>query len=302
MIGIGYSATLRKQRHVEYSCVGLLNLADLPHASGPGSPRASGFWDALAPHHAAIENSYLDVRSIRRLMNVLHEPVLVVGAGQGLIVAEIRKSGIPCDGVDFSREMIRYAKLRRGIDLIHADAAAMPIPDRCYGTVIYATGVVDFTGDEEQIKRMLEEGKRIVKESGRIHVAFYRVSAATERFMIQVGLLRNHVVAQKESFELYLLNPAQMIPWIAKKAGVGYLRAMFILLRISIFATIHERRMTLRMQKIFRGMKDPSSFINAASDKQPYRNEAEIRNLFQRLAIPVRQLETFLSCYVVRIQ
>jgi hypothetical protein len=33
-----------------------------------------------------------------------------------------------------------------------------------------------------------------------------------------------------------------------------------------------------------------------------YRNEAEIRNLFKRLAIPIEKLETFASCYMVRIQ
>src|SRR3974377_2204795 len=111
-------------------------MAETQHASGATPLSDTGFWDALAPHHSIIENSYLDVPSIRRIMNELHEPVLVVGAGQGLIVAELRKRGSQCDGVDWSLEMIRYAKLRRGIVLIYADAKAMPVAERTYGSVV----------------------------------------------------------------------------------------------------------------------------------------------------------------------
>ena len=48
--------------------------------------RPSDFWDALAPHHARLENNYLDVRSVRYILREIVQPVLVVGAGQGLIV------------------------------------------------------------------------------------------------------------------------------------------------------------------------------------------------------------------------
>ena len=141
------------------------------HSSTAESSVQPKFWDALAPHHAAIENHYLDVPTIRRVASELVEPILVVGAGQGLIVAELRKLGRQCEGVDWSTEMIRYAQLRRGMKLIHADARAMPLPERSYGTVIYATGVIDFTQDEETIRAMLQEGGRVVTDSGKIGVA-----------------------------------------------------------------------------------------------------------------------------------
>jgi hypothetical protein len=54
--------------------------------------RSSDYWDTLAPHHASIENNYLDLPSLRRIVHDIHQPVLVVGAGQGLIVAELRKT------------------------------------------------------------------------------------------------------------------------------------------------------------------------------------------------------------------
>ena len=44
------------------------------------------------------------------------------------------------EGVDLSSEMIRYAKSRRGLNLIEADARALPFGDGTYETIIYARG------------------------------------------------------------------------------------------------------------------------------------------------------------------
>src|SRR5712671_5557604 len=106
--------------------------------------RSSNFWDALAPYHSTVENSYLDLPSLRHILHDIHQPVLVVGAGQGLIVAELQNKGIQCEGVDLSSEMIRYARIRRALALAQADARSMPFGDGTYRTLIYATGVVDF--------------------------------------------------------------------------------------------------------------------------------------------------------------
>ncbi len=105
-------------------------------------------------------------------MDDIQSPVLVVGAGQGLLVAELRSEDFQCDGVDFSCEMIGHAKSRRGLDLIQADASALPLGNAIYETIIYATGVVDFNGDEEAIQNILSEGRRVVRPGGRILVAF----------------------------------------------------------------------------------------------------------------------------------
>src|SRR5215470_10761785 len=109
--------------------------------------RAS-FWDLEAPHHGPSENHFLDLPSIRATIRAVREPALVVGAGQGLIVEELHHQGFQCDGVDLSPEMIKYAKLRRGLTLVEADARALPFEAGTYATVIYATGVIDFMADE----------------------------------------------------------------------------------------------------------------------------------------------------------
>jgi len=262
---------------------------------------SSNFWDALAPYHSKIENSYLDLPSLRRIMHDIHQPVLVVGAGQGLIVAELRKKGVQCNGVDFSSEMIRYARIRRGLDLIQADASNLPFGKGTYRTIIYATGVVDFMSDEEQIRVIMNEARRIADHSGRIFVAFYRFSAATEDFVIRLGLLSNNVLRFREILEVYRLNPVQSIAWVAKKAKVGYARAAILSVRSWAFSSWQEKRNAFHMLRIFASANRADTLIQAAPEKQSYRNEAEIRNLFTRLAIPIRQLGAFGNCYMTQI-
>jgi hypothetical protein len=58
---------------------------------------------------------------------------------------------------------------------------------------------------------------------------------------------------------------------------------------------------TLKMQRIIRRMENPESFIQAAPETQPYRNEVEIRRLFGRLSIPVKELQTLATCWIVQL-
>lgn len=259
------------------------------------------FWDALAPFHSAIEDNYFDLPSLHRILPELREPVLVVGAGQGLIVAELLKLGLRCDGVDYSTEMIRYARLRRGLSLIQADAKAMPLKTDAYQTIIYATGVIDFIGDEAEINRILDEAARVVSPKGSIFVAFYRASAAVESLLAGLGLLHNHILLQREALAINRLNSFQTLGWMAKRPGVGYLRAALLMVRMALFSTLREKLTAMKMKEIFRQLNDASALIESAPEKLPYRNEAEIRNLFNRLGIPLAQLTARSSCIIARI-
>jgi SAM-dependent methyltransferase len=262
---------------------------------------STDYWDALAPHLSSIENNYLNLPSLRRIIHDIHQPVLVVGAGQGLIVEELLKNGFQTDGVDLSSEMIRYAKRRRGLTFVEADASALPFGEGAYETIIYATGVVDFMGNEEQIRVILNEARRIKSQSGKIFVAFYKLSAASEDFLAKLGLLRNNVLFLRETLEIYRLKPVQTIAWVAKKAEVGFFRAGILSLRAWALSTMKEKTVAFNLQKIFRKRDHANSLINTAPEKQPYRNESEIRNLFKRLAIPLKKLDATGSCYIVQI-
>lgn len=261
----------------------------------------ANFWDVLAPHHAAIEENYLDRASLRRILGDVRSPVLVVGAGQGLLVAELLAKGFECDGVDFSSEMIRHAKSRRGLDLISADATALPMLAATYETIIYATGVVDFTSDEEAIRAMFREGRRVVKPGGTIFVAFYRLSPTMEHFLKKLGLLNHHVLRHRECMESYLLTPAQMIRWLAERAGIGWWTAAALMLRLAACGTLREKTTSLKMQRIIRSMENPRAFIQAGPETQPYRNEAEIRRVFDRLQIPLTAFRTLATCWIAQV-
>ncbi len=262
----------------------------------------SAFWNALAQFHDEIEDTNFDRASVRCLLPEIDCPVLVVGAGQGLIVEELRKSGHECDGLDLSSEMVRQAKLRRGITLVEGDAKAMPFPAASYATVIYATGVMDFTADEDDIRVMLREGRRVVKKSGRVFVAFYKASPVHEEFLERVGLIRGAQLAFRDSLEIHLLNPAQMVDWMAARAGLGRFRATLALLRVGMHSSRQERKNALTMRRLIHKFPNPRTLINAAPETAPYRNEREIRNLFQRLGVPIAQLRVLASCCVARIE
>jgi hypothetical protein len=92
-----------------------------------------------------------------------------------------------------------------------------------------------------------------------------------------------------------------MVGWVAKRAGLGRVRATIAMLRLSALCAMHERRTTLKMQRIFRKMDDPGALINAAPEQLPFRNKGQIEKLFERLDIPIKQFSAFASCWVVRI-
>jgi hypothetical protein len=206
-----------------------------------------------------------------------------------------------CDGVDFSAEMLRQAKSRRGLELLQADARALPFADGTYGTVVYATGVIDFTGEETTIQSMIQEGSRVAHPSGKIYIGFYRFSDALEKFLATAGLLRDNVLSHQDSLRIYLLSPVQIATWVAKHAGTSWLGAMAVLLRLTALGSLREKTMTFKMQKIFRDMKEPDALIQSAPEAQPYRNKTEIGKLFERLAVPLHEIRTFPSCWIVEI-
>ena len=262
--------------------------------------QVSDFWDALAPYHASIENNYFDVPSLQRIIGDVDEPVLVIGAGQGLIVEALMQRGLKVDGVDISAEMIRYAALRRKISLVNADARALPFGEGSYDTIIYATGVVDFIDDDSAIQEMFHEARRILIPSGKIFVAFFRMSAPLESFLTRLGLLKGNLVAFQEMMTMHQKTPLQTVAWTSQKANLNYIRTLGLLFRSWFLSTAKEKRAAASMQSIFKKMPQADSLINAAPLHQPYRDESAIRSLFARLAIPISSMEATESCYIVR--
>ena len=261
----------------------------------------AAYWDTLAPHHWRLEDNYLNVPSVRLILGDIRPPVMVVGSGQGLIVEELRRRGLRCDGIDLSAEMMEYARLRRGLTLVRANATAMPFADGTYETVIVATGVIDFMADVQQIETVLREANRIVSGTGNVFAAFYRYSAAQQRFLTSLGLLRDGTLHMRSAMVLSRLGFGALVAWVAKTAGISTFQAVLLCIKTGLGSTKTERAVALAIRRVLAQVGDPDAFIEATPETQPYRDKPAIRRLFDSLSMRIEDWQSSSSCHLVRV-
>ena len=259
------------------------------------------YWDTLAPHHWRIEDNYLSVSSVRLILGDIRQPVLVVGAGQGLIVEELRRQGLRCDGIDLSARMMEYARLRRGLTLVRANATKMPFVDGTYETVIFATGVIDFMADLHEIETVMHEAHRIVSATGNVIVAFYRFSAAQEHFLTSLGLLRDDTLHMRSALAVHRLGFGALVGWVAKMARISTFQAVRLCISTGLKSTRQERAIALAMRRVVAQAGDPDAFIEAAPETQPYRDKSAIARLLDSLSMRIEDWQASSSCYLVRV-
>jgi hypothetical protein len=116
-------------------------------------------------------------------------------------------------------------------------------------------------------------------------------------FLVGVGAEALNDLAADGRFTLLNVDRAEGIPTTFPYLG----KVEILSLRSWALSTMQEKTLAFNMRRIFRKMDHAKSLINAAPERQPYRNEPEIRNLFKRLAIPIKKLEASGSCYMVQI-
>ena len=244
----------------------------------------SAFWKAWAPYWRAIENRNLDVPTIRRLEPAITSPVLMIGAGQGLLVERLRKDGFRVDGIDAEPEMIAYAKKRRGLDLLEANARALPFPDDSYATVIVATGVIDFLDHDETIRSILDEAIRVARPSGEVFIAFYKMRERVEALLERLGMFTEggHYYRMREIARAEFASPRLLVRIVRADRG--------ILAALSAW---------LKMQ--FLSRKQRTILAAVAPEVVPYRRDDAIRRLFDALGVPVHRIHGFETCAVVQL-
>ena len=267
------------------------------------------FWRTWAPYWSYQEDFALDIEGINKLTTAVVGPVLVIGAGQGLLVEQLQKKGFKVDGVDLEPNMIMYAKKRRGLNLIQANAKNMPFSDKSYKTSIIATGVVDFLDDEEQIKLIIDEALRVTDDSGKVFVAFYKYHSKVEKVFRYTGLITDKgLLRNRRMCELSILsfdNPIGFVKAIKKDANVGFFSAFMILIKTVMLLPKKHKRQTKNFSKLWKQatneLDNPELLIECAPEFVPYRNEENIRNLFKNLNIPIRHMFIYDSCMVVQL-
>lgn len=262
----------------------------------------SNFWQLWAPHLVYLEDNHLDLRTINALVEKISSPVLVVGGGQGLLVNELQKKGLQVDGVDSSPEMVKYAEQRRGVKLVLTDGSSLPFADGNYSTSIIATGVIDFLDDDNQIRQIIEETRRVTRKTGRLLIAFYKIHPVTEKFLKHIGIVTDQgTLRHRRLFEMSRLEPKDFIAAIRKDTNLSLLSVIAALIRLQLFLPKQERILTKNLSMLLKSAKNADELIASVSESIPYRNRDSIDALFKRLDIPINELLDFETCFVVDI-
>lgn len=94
--------------------------------------------------------------------------ILDVGAGTGIVSAELRQVAADVLGVDLSPEMIRQARERLAGHVAVADAAALPLPEASIDAVTFVW-VLHLVGDPAAA---LRESARVLRPGGRAVVVW----------------------------------------------------------------------------------------------------------------------------------
>ena len=260
------------------------------------------FWESWSPYWSYIEDNHLDLDSIDKLAPLIKDPALVIGAGQGLLVEELRKKGLDVDGIDAEPEMVAYAKKRRNIDIVLANGKKMPFADNTYQTSIVATGVVDFLDNEEQILSILNEAIRVTEDNGKVLIAFYRFHTQGEELLRYLGILTDdNRWCARQMHETFRLKPIAFLKAAAKEANVSFVSALFKFIKLQMQLPQKEKKAMKRLAEMWKEINNPEELIASVPDSLPYRNEESIRILFENLDIPIKEIIQMASCLTVQI-
>jgi hypothetical protein len=267
------------------------------------------YWSLWSRYWPYIEDFFLDIDVIDKLATSLESPVLIVGAGQGMLVEELQKKGFQVDGVDFAPNMVAYAKDRRGIDLIQANGKDMPFTDRSYKTSVIATGVIDFMEDEKEIESIINETRRVTDDLGKVFATFYQYHPKGEKLLRYGGLITDNGLHRYRRFvemtKLSCDNPIGYIRAFKSDANVGFLSAFITLIKVLLFLPKKEKRARKRLVKMWKEaineLDNPEALIDCVPEFIPYRREESIRDLLNRLNIPIHGVLSYDSCIVVQL-
>jgi len=268
---------------------------------------ADKWWSTWAPVWDHIEDRHFGTKTVEALIGQIRPEVLVVGAGQGLIVRHLKDAGVSAAGLDINPQMVRIAKEKYGLDIIEGDAGKLPFNDAMYNTVIISSGVVDYGADETSIKRFIEEALRVCRQGGHVFVAFYRVIEPIEKIYRRIGVIdRDSVFRMTRIFEINELaekNPLLCMKPIRRWTGKSRMRvgvewAIVGLTRPKEFMT--ERKW---INNVFQSAAEKGitrrELLDSVPDRLPYRTRRHIEELMDRIQTRYIDIRTFDDCTVV---
>lgn len=268
------------------------------------------WWSTWAPVWDHIEDRHFGTRTTEALSDRITSDVLIIGAGQGLIVRYLKDKGIRAVGLDINPDMVRTAKEKYNIDIVEGDAGSLPFDDETFNTVIISSGVVDYGADEAAIARFISEAKRVCRIGGIIFAAFYRIVPPIEKIYRQIGVIDNHNIYHMirifEVNEIGARRPFKCMYRIHQWSGMDLIRAFFYWTWVGI--TLPKEFMGERdwINDIFRKAAEmgieKKTLLDSVPDKIPYRAKTDIEALLGRINVRYREIMEFDDCSVVVIE
>lgn len=128
-------------------------------------------WEQLADVWELCENQGMATSDLNQVKSSVVSPVLVIGAGQGLLLQVLANWGLDASGIDFSPSMCRRAFERRRILVNHGDAKAVPYTDRTFKSTLISTGVLN-PNDQDECRQIIREALRVTGNSGTVIICF----------------------------------------------------------------------------------------------------------------------------------
>jgi len=270
------------------------------------------WWMTWAPFWDLMENRHMSTHLTDKIINLIKDPILVIGAGQGVIVKHLKDKGFIVDGLDLEDEMIKYAKKRHNLNLIKGDARDLPFNDNLYNTVIISSGVVDYITDKDEalIKEIIIEALRVTSLHGNLFLAFHQQTPAIEKIYKTIGVInKDNILNFKRIMDIDKYakkSPLKCVPlimdWTKKskfwvivnwsKIGLTLPKELkYERNHISNIFDIAEKEMGIK----------PEILYDCMPENVPYRSISDIKELFNRLNIFYNSIERYDDCVLTRI-
>jgi SAM-dependent methyltransferase len=167
---------------------------------------SESIWDVSASVWADWEHLGTDGSMILPFLPSVQSPILVVGAGQGMLMAALRQDGYTVVGIDSSQEMIAEARQRRHLEIQHGSAEELPFADEIFATVIIQTGVLT-ERPHTFMQTVMQEAVRVLAKGGHLVAGLALFSAGTKAILGEIGLVYEQQMQLPRFFDLWHAGP-----------------------------------------------------------------------------------------------